>query len=241
MGLSPCRLVVPVKGSKRSRLPLPWGHAWSFPGFVVFKNNSRVIITHSRRQGQAPCSGGRTFPSAAPTSPCAFRDVPGTAPSLQHLRPTWAASCPVLPLRTRLCRSFVRAVGSHPSRKPAPAGASVSPRRVDPGALSSASSSALLGASAGGAQGTGPWGSAGSRPHLATRTPCRITPLRREPRGAWLADVAPAAARGRGDLRPPCAGGGRPRVVVFPVVLHVCRVVVRRARKSGRHAPVLFL
>lgn len=119
MGLSPCRLVVPVKGSKRSRLPLPWGHVWSFPGFVVFKNNSRVIITHSRRQGQAPCSGGRTFPSAAPTLPCAFRDVPGTAPSLQHLRPTWAASCPVLPLRTRLCRSFVRAVGSHPSRKPA--------------------------------------------------------------------------------------------------------------------------
>lgn len=119
VGLSPCRLVVPVKGSKRSRLPLPWGHTWSFPGFVVFKNNSRVIITHSRRQGQAPCSGGRTFPSAAPTSPCAFRDVPGTAPSLQHLRPTWAASCPVLPLRTRLCRSFVCAVGSHPSRKPA--------------------------------------------------------------------------------------------------------------------------
>lgn len=232
------------KGQSVAGFPFPGGTRGPSLALSCLRTipGSSLLIADGR--DRLPVVGGGRFPlrlllrpvpsvmSPAPRPPSSTSAPRGRLPA----RSSRCARGSAAPLCVRLARLARTRPGSPP-----PAGASVSPRRVDPGALSSASSSALLGASAGGAQGTGPRGSAGSRPHLATRTPCRIPPLRREPRGAWLADVAPAAARGRGDLRPPCAGGGRPRVVVFPVVLHVCRVVVRRARKSGRHAPVLFL
>lgn len=231
------------KGQSVAGFPFPGGTCGPSLALSCLRTipGSSLLIADGR--DRLPVLGGGRFPlrlllrrvpsvmSPAPRPPSSTSAPRGRLPA----RSSRCACGSAAPSCVRLARLARTRPGSPP-----PAGASVSPRRVDPGALSSASP-ALLGASAGGAQGTGPRGSAGSRPHLATRTPCRITPLRREPRGAWLADVAPAAARGRGDLRPPCAGGGRPRVVVFPVVLHVCRVVVRRARKSGRHAPVLFL
>lgn len=231
----------PSKGQSVAGFPFPGGTRGPSLALSCLRTipGSSLLIADGR--DRLPVVGGGRFPLRLLLRP--VPSVMSPAP-----RPPSSTSAPRgrLPARSSRCArgsaapSCVRLARTRPGSPP-PAGASVSPRRVDPSVLSSASSSALLGASAGGAQGTGPRGSVGSRPHLATRTPCRITPLRREPRGAWLADVAPAAARGRGDLRPPCAGGGRPRVVVFPVVLHVCRVVVRRARKSGRHAPVLFL
>lgn len=46
-GSGPCLLGPGTAWAAGSRFPLPWGHAPSFSGFVLFKNDSWVIVTDS--------------------------------------------------------------------------------------------------------------------------------------------------------------------------------------------------